>query len=171
MSWWWMSSTSGSTPTSGRTSLRFVSMMDVMMSWCHDVMMMDVLYGWLNTNLRKEFLKVFHYDDGDDDNHGWEHAGVVIFEVMWEVVFYLNCLLLKLMSSHTVFDFATPQSFWRMGPVYSPSYFKALNRFRKTKISSDMEVAQRFKLLVLCLQCLHWLLCFSCLHCFHRSHY
>ena len=37
---------------------------------CHDVMMMDVLYGWLNTNLRKEFLKVFHYDDGDDDNHG-----------------------------------------------------------------------------------------------------
>ena len=26
--------------------------------------------GLLNTNLRKEFLKVFHYDDGDDDNHG-----------------------------------------------------------------------------------------------------
>ena len=119
-------------------------------------MMMDVLYGWLNTNLRKEFLKVCHDDDGDDDNHGREHVGVVIFEVMWEVFFDLkNCPLLKLMSSRTVFDFATPQSFWRMGPVYSPSYFKALNRFRKTKISSDMEVAQCFKLLVLCLQCLH----------------
>ena len=26
-----------------------------------------VLYGWLNTNLRKEFLKVCHDDDDDDD--------------------------------------------------------------------------------------------------------
>ena len=27
-----------------------------------------VLYGWLNTNLRKEFLKVCQYDDDDDDD-------------------------------------------------------------------------------------------------------
>ena len=27
-----------------------------------------VLYGWLNTNLRKEFLKVCQDDDDDDDD-------------------------------------------------------------------------------------------------------
>ena len=29
-----------------------------------------VLYGWLNTNLRKEFLKVCHDDDDVDDDDG-----------------------------------------------------------------------------------------------------